>query len=127
MILLEPVGRNTAPAVALAALSTCEEDPLLLVLAADHVITDKKAFTRSIEKAVSLAEAGKLVTFGIVPTEAHTGYGYIETGDEFEVGFEVNSFKEKPDSKTAQSYLENGGYLWNSGMFLFRASRYWMS
>ena len=93
MILLEPVGRNTAPAVALAALSTCEEDPLLLVLAADHVITDKKAFTRSIEKAVSLAEAGKLVTFGIVPTEAHTGYGYIETGDEFEVGFEVNSFK----------------------------------
>ena len=71
-----------------------------------------------------MAEAGKLVTFGIVPTEAHTGYGYIETGDEFEVGFEVNSFKEKPDLKTAQSYLENGGYLWNSGMFLFRASRY---
>ena len=123
-ILLEPVGRNTAPAVALAALSAGEEDPLLLVLAADHVIADKKAFTRSVEKAVPLAEAGKLVTFGIVPTEAHSGYGYIETGDEFEAGFEVNSFKEKPDSKTAQSYFENGGYLWNSGMFLFRASRY---
>ena len=123
-ILLEPVGRNTAPAVALAALSAGEEDPLLLVLAADHVITDKKAFTRSVEKAVPLAEAGKLVTFGIVPSEAHTGYGYIEAGDEFETGFEVKSFKEKPDLKTAQSYLENGGYLWNSGMFLFRASRY---
>ena len=123
-ILLEPVGRNTAPAVALAALSAGEEDPLLLVLAADHVIADKEAFTQSVQKAVPLAEAGKLVTFGIVPTQAHTGYGYIETGDEFETGFEVNSFKEKPDLKTAQSYLENGGYLWNSGMFLFRASRY---
>ena len=123
-ILLEPVGRNTAPAVALAALSVGEEDPLLLVLAADHVIADKKAFTRSVEKALPLAEAGKLVTFGIVPTEAHTGYGYIETGDEFETGFAVKSFKEKPDSKTAQNYLENGGYLWNSGMFLFKASRY---
>ena len=123
-ILLEPVGRNTAPAVALAALSAGEEDPLLLVLAADHVIADKKAFTRSVEKAVPLAEAGKLVTFGIVPAGAHTGYGYIEAGDEFEAGFEVKSFKEKPDSKTAQSYFKNGGYLWNSGMFLFRASRY---
>ena len=124
LILLEPVGRNTAPAVALAALSAGDEDPLLLVLAADHVITDKKAFTRSVEKALPLAEAGKLVTFGIVPTEAHTGYGYIETGDKFETGVAVKSFKEKPDSKTAQSYLENGGYFWNSGMFLLRASRY---
>ena len=123
-ILLEPVGRNTAPAVALAALSAGEEDPLLLVLAADHVIADKAAFTQSVQKAIPLAEAGKLVTFGIVPTQAHTGYGYIETGDELETGFEVKSFKEKPDTKTAQSYLENGGYLWNSGMFLFRASRY---
>ena len=123
-ILLEPVGRNTAPAVALAALSASDDDPLLLVLAADHVIADKKAFTRSVEKAIPLAEAGKLVTFGIVPSEAHTGYGYIETGDEFETSLTVKSFKEKPDLKTAQRYLQNGGYLWNSGMFLFRASRY---
>ena len=123
-ILLEPVGRNTAPAVALAALSVCEEDPLLLVLAADHVIADKDAFTQSVEKAIPLAEAGKLVTFGIIPTEAHTGYGYIEAGDQFETGFVVNSFREKPDSKTAHSYIENGGYFWNSGMFLFKASRY---
>ena len=123
-ILLEPVGRNTAPAVALAALSAGEEDPLLLVLAADHVIPDKESFTQTVQKAIPLAEAGKLVTFGIVPTEAHTGYGYIEAGDEVETGFAVKSFKEKPDPKTAQSYLENGSYLWNSGMFLFKASRY---
>ena len=123
-ILLEPVGRNTAPAVALAALFSGHEDPLLLVLAADHVIAEQEAFTQSVNSAIPMAEAGKLVTFGIVPNEAHTGYGYIEAGDAAETGFSVRSFKEKPDSQTAQGYLKSGGYYWNSGMFLFRASRY---
>ena len=80
-IILEPVGRNTAPAIALAALLEKKDDPLLLVLAADHVIADQDAFTDAVKKAIPLAEAGKLVTFGIVPSEPHTGYGYIEAGE----------------------------------------------
>lgn len=123
-IILEPVARNTAPAIALAALLEKEDDPLLLVLAADHVIADQDAFTDAVLKAVSLAEAGKLVTFGIVPSEPHTGYGYIEAGDPVNGAFTVDSFKEKPDSATAAEYLGHGGYYWNSGMFLFKASRY---
>ena len=123
-IILEPVGRNTAPAIALAALLEKEDDPLLLVLAADHVIADQGAFTDAVVKAVPLAEAGKLVTFGIVPSEPHTGYGYIEAGDPLEGAYSVASFKEKPDSATAAEYLGHGGYFWNSGMFLFKASRY---
>ena len=123
-IILEPVGRNTAPAIALAALLEKEDDHLLLVLAADHVIADQDAFTDAVRKAVPLAEAGKLVTFGIVPSEPHTGYGYIEAGDPLEGAYSVASFKEKPDSETAAEYLGHGGYYWNSGMFLFRASRY---
>lgn len=122
-IILEPVGRNTAPAIALAAL-IADDDPLLLVLAADHVITDVESFTKSVKKAMPLAEKGKLVTFGIVPSEPKTGYGYIKAGDESGSGFLVDSFKEKPDQDTAESYLEQGGYYWNSGMFLFKASRY---
>lgn len=122
-IILEPVGRNTAPAIALAAL-TSDDDPLLLVLAADHVITDIESFTDSVKKAMPLAEKGKLVTFGIVPSEPHTGFGYIEAGDKSGSGFLVDSFKEKPDQVTAESYLEQGGFYWNSGMFLFKASRY---
>ena len=123
-IILEPVGRNTAPAIALAALIEKEDDPLLLVLAADHVIADQDAFTDAVMKAVPLAEAGKLVTFGIVPSEPHTGYGYIEAGEPIKGAYSVASFKEKPDSATAAEYLGHGGYYWNSGMFLFRASRY---
>lgn len=123
-IILEPVGRNTAPAIALAALAEKEDDPLLLVLAADHVITDVEAFTESVKKAMPLAEQGKLVTFGVMPSEPHTGYGYIKAGRESGSGFLVDAFKEKPDQATAESYLEHGGYYWNSGMFLFRASRY---
>ena len=123
-IILEPVGRNTAPAVALAALLEKEGDPLLLVLAADHVIADQDAFTDAVMKAVPLAEAGKLVTFGIVPSEPHTGYGYIEAGDPITDAYSVASFKEKPDSQTAANYVRHGGYYWNSGMFLFKASRY---
>ncbi len=126
-ILLEPVGRNTAPAIALAALQACSEaeDPILLVLAADHLIQDVEAFQTCIQTAVPLAQDGKLVTFGIVPTHAETGYGYIEQGIDVGIGgFKVSRFVEKPDLVTAQEYLANGSYFWNSGMFMFRASRY---
>ena len=122
-IILEPVGRNTAPAIALAAL-TSEDDPLLLVLAADHVINNEAGFTKAVMKAAPLADSGKLVTFGIYATEAHTGYGYIKKGAETGTGFVVEKFVEKPSSELAQEYLESGNYFWNSGMFLFRASRY---
>ncbi|MDA7768607.1 mannose-1-phosphate guanylyltransferase/mannose-6-phosphate isomerase [Porticoccaceae bacterium] len=122
-IILEPVGKNTAPAIALAALIT-DEDPLLLVLAADHVIQDDGAFSEAVNRAIPLAEAGKLVTFGIVPSEANTGYGYIKMGSQSGGGFCVDKFVEKPSSEIARTYIESGNYLWNSGMFLFRASRY---
>lgn len=132
-ILLEPVGRNTAPAIAAAALAAMQggEDPLLLVLAADHVITDVEAFQGAVAIARTAAESGVLVTFGIVPTAPETGYGYIETGSKgtFELGdgmpegaYPVSRFVEKPDLGTAQKYVASGKYLWNSGMFLFRAS-----
>ncbi|NQD79935.1 mannose-1-phosphate guanylyltransferase/mannose-6-phosphate isomerase [Pseudomonas sp. CrR14] len=126
-ILLEPFGRNTAPAIALAALQATQDnqDPLLLVLAADHLIQDVPAYHRSIEKALELAGQGCLVTFGIVPTQAEIGYGYVEQGAELAAGcFAVNRFVEKPDLETATAYLDSGRYLWNSGMFVFRASRY---
>jgi mannose-1-phosphate guanylyltransferase len=122
-IILEPIGRNTAPAIALAALTT-DDDPLLLVLAADHVIKDQAAFTNAVNNALSLAASGKLVTFGIVPNEAHTGYGYIKMGSKEGSGFVVDRFVEKPSSDVARDYVESGSYLWNSGMFLFKASRY---
>lgn len=125
-ILLEPVGRNTAPAIALSALLALQdfEDPIMLVLAADHLIKDIDAFQSSIQAALSLAEKGKLVTFGIVPTHPETGYGYIEKGDNIGSGFLVSQFVEKPNSDTAIQYVANGDYFWNSGMFMFRASRY---
>jgi len=122
-IILEPVGRNTAPAIALAAL-TAKDDPLLLVLAADHVIQDEAAFREAVIRAIPLAEAGKLVTFGIVPSAPHTGYGYIQRGKDLGEGFEVDAFVEKPSSDVAQDYFSSGDYYWNSGMFLFRASNY---
>ncbi|MBW3138224.1 mannose-1-phosphate guanylyltransferase/mannose-6-phosphate isomerase [Ferrimonas balearica] len=127
-IILEPVGRNTAPAIALAAEIAQQaaqgEDPLLLVLAADHVIRNPEAFITAVKMAVPLAESGKLVTFGIVPESAHTGYGYIRRGEHLGTGFEVDQFVEKPDLATAEAYLQSGEYYWNSGMFLFKASRY---
>jgi mannose-1-phosphate guanylyltransferase len=126
-ILLEPVGRNTAPAIALAALQAVEggQDPTLLVLAADHLIRDVESFQASIQSALPLAESGRLVTFGIVPTHAETGYGYIEQGSELAPGaYTVSRFVEKPDAATADEYLASSQYLWNSGMFLFRAQRY---
>jgi len=130
-IILEPCGRNTAPAIALAALqlakATGEEadDPLMLVLAADHLIQDVPAFQNGIARAVPLAQEGKLVTFGIVPGHAETGYGYIQRGPELAEGsFQVSRFVEKPDQKTAEEYLSSGDYLWNSGMFIFGARQY---
>ncbi|WP_201276853.1 mannose-1-phosphate guanylyltransferase/mannose-6-phosphate isomerase [Microbulbifer sp. ALW1] len=129
-IVLEPAGRNTAPAVALAALQSMQqrtEDPLLLVLAADHVIKDVAAFQSSVSRAIPLAQAGKLVTFGIVPTAPETGYGYIRKAaalDDSESAFTVEEFVEKPDLETAQEYLRTGDFYWNSGMFMFRASRF---
>lgn len=126
-IILEPVGRNTAPAIALAALQAQQEhaDPVLLVLAADHLIEDVDAFHASVNVALPLARQGKLVTFGIVPTHPEIGYGYIAKGLALEGGgFVVNEFVEKPDVETASSYLADGHYLWNSGMFIFRATRY---
>ncbi|EKO3701879.1 mannose-1-phosphate guanylyltransferase/mannose-6-phosphate isomerase [Vibrio metschnikovii] len=126
-IILEPVGRNTAPAIALAALHAVKsgEDPLLLVLAADHVIQDSFAFSDAVRAAIPSAEQGMLVTFGIVPTAPETGYGYIKHGDAIkESVFRVAQFVEKPDLDTAEQYLASGEYYWNSGMFLFKASRY---
>lgn len=128
-IILEPVGRNTAPAIALAALHAINnasegEDPVLLVLAADHIIENEPAFTASVEKALSFAENGQLVTFGIVPSAPETGYGYIEAGERDGDAFAVSEFVEKPDLATAKEYLSTGRYYWNSGMFLFKASRY---
>ncbi|MFC4701973.1 mannose-1-phosphate guanylyltransferase/mannose-6-phosphate isomerase [Glaciecola siphonariae] len=125
-ILLEPVGRNTAPAIALAAMLAAKagDDPVLLILAADHLIENHDAFEQAIAKANSLAQQNKLVTFGIVPSEAHTGYGYIKAGETIGNGFSVAEFVEKPDAATAQSYLDSGQYFWNSGMFMFKASVY---
>lgn len=125
-ILLEPVGRNTAPAVALAALQATADgsDPVLLVLAADHLIRDVAAFHTSVNQALKLAEMGKLVTFGVVPSHAETGYGYIEQGASIGGGFSVSNFVEKPTLATALEYLASGRYFWNSGMFMFRANRY---
>lgn len=126
-IILESVGRNTAPAVALAALTSIArgEDPFLLVLAADHLIQDTSNFCLAVNSAISLAEMGKLVTFGIVASSPETGYGYIHRGKMIsDVGFVVDSFVEKPDLITARNYVESGEYYWNSGMFLFKASRY---
>jgi mannose-1-phosphate guanylyltransferase/mannose-1-phosphate guanylyltransferase/mannose-6-phosphate isomerase len=178
-IMLEPVGRNTAPAVAVAALQAlgAGDDPILLVLPADHVIVDAETFRGAVVVGAELAGAGKLVTFGIVPTKAETGYGYIRAAERLEcssqfsviscqldkdchsssvtchlcedqnrysspvichlektkdqgqrtndsAAFPVAEFVEKPDQATAESYLASGDYYWNSGMFMFRASRY---
>ncbi|CAM3904634.1 mannose-1-phosphate guanylyltransferase/mannose-6-phosphate isomerase [Rheinheimera salexigens] len=130
-ILLEPQGRNTAPAIAVAALQALQvdTDPVLLVLAADHAIKDIPAFHQAIEQALPAAEAGKLVTFGIVPTSAHTGYGYIKQGKSLTESlssnvFTVQAFQEKPDAVTAQKFVDGGNYFWNSGMFMFKASAF---
>ena len=124
-ILLEPVSRNTAPAITAAALHLIKKsnDAMLLVLAADHVIQDVEAFHKAISIASNHAQEGKLTTFGIVPTNANTGYGYIKSSKENNVGaYKVEEFVEKPDLITAKKYLDQGDYLWNSGMFMFKAN-----
>lgn len=125
-IILEPVGKNTAPAIALAAFLLSQTDPetLMLVLAADHIIQDRLAFEKSVLAAQLAAEKGKMVTFGIVPTHAETGYGYIRRGGKVDEGFEVEQFVEKPSKEVAIQYVDTGDYYWNSGMFMFKASRY---
>jgi mannose-1-phosphate guanylyltransferase/mannose-6-phosphate isomerase len=126
-LIIEPIGRNTAPAAAAAALDSSADghEALLLVLPADHIISDDTAFKAAVTAAVPHAEAGHLVTFGIVPEAPETGYGYIELGDPVEPGVNaISRFVEKPDAATAEAYLAGGRHLWNSGMFLFRPDRY---
>ena len=133
-IILEPMGRNTAPAAAIAALHAMEsrsaeksDDPILLILPADHVINDIAAFHQVLEHGEQLAEKGHLVTFGIVPTGPETGYGYIKGGAGLNAttgARHIERFVEKPDKTTAEKYLASGDYFWNSGMFMFRASRF---
>lgn len=126
--ILEPVGRNTAPALAVAAVHAKNngDDPLMLVLPSDHLIPDVGVFREAVRTAAVQAEQGYLVTFGIVPTRPEAGYGYIRGGEVLDEGGtqRVAQFVEKPDRDTAQGYLDSGGYYWNSGMFLFKASRY---
>lgn len=130
-ILLEPVGRNTAPAIALAALaataSSNEADPVLLVLPADHVIRNVEAFQKAVMTALPAAEQGKLVTFGIVPRSPETGYGYVRRASTEPVAegvYAVEAFVEKPDLERAKAFVASGDHYWNSGMFMFRARRY---
>ncbi|WP_281560865.1 mannose-1-phosphate guanylyltransferase/mannose-6-phosphate isomerase [Thalassomonas sp. RHCl1] len=128
-ILLEPVGRNTAPAIALAAITALKEnkDAVLLVLASDHNIKDEEMFRQAAQSAYGLAMQDKLVTFGIVPSNPHTGYGYIKRGDELSPQasqYKVSEFVEKPDEATAKTYVDSGEYYWNSGMFVFKASKF---
>jgi len=124
-IVLEPVAKNTAPAIAAAAMALQDQEVLMLVLPADHVITDVVAFEAAVRRASVAAEQGKLVTFGIEPTHPETGYGYIQSGTALNAAegcFEVARFVEKPDAATAQQYLDAGNFYWNSGMFLFKPS-----
>ena len=126
-IILEPVGKNTAPAITIAALQAMVDgnDPILLILPSDHLIDNKSAFLSAVEKAKKYAQAGKLITFGIVPHKPETGYGYIQAGEKLADGVQVvDSFVEKPNLAKAKSYLEAGNYYWNGGIFMFRASRF---
>ena len=129
-IILEPVGRNTAPAIALAALQATQngDDPLMLVLAADHIINNQAVFHDAVRVAEEYAQKDHLVTFGIVPNAPETGYGYIQRGeplaDAEHAPYRVARFVEKPDRERAESYLATGDYYWNSGMFIFRAKKY---
>ena len=124
-IILEPMGRNTAPAVAMAAITAESEDDILLILPADHVIGNLPAFHKAIAEAKILAEQGFLVTFGVVPTEPETGYGYIKRDTiQYGLAYGVASFVEKPDLETANKYFQSGAYYWNSGMFAFKAGSF---
>ena len=128
-IVLEPMARNTAPAIALAANFClhelgCEVDEVMFVSTSDHIIRPPIAFQNAVMTAVEFAAKGKLVTFGVQPTKPEVGFGYIETGKDLGGAYETSSFKEKPDLKTAKAYVESGNYFWNSGMFAFRIDRY---
>jgi mannose-1-phosphate guanylyltransferase/mannose-6-phosphate isomerase len=124
--ILEPAARNTAPAVAVAAMAALEHnaDPVILVLPADHLIRDEGKFRAAVERGLREARSGRLVTFGIVPDAPETGYGYIERGKGAGDCYEVARFVEKPDAKRAAEFLATGRFYWNSGMFMFRAERY---
>ena len=122
-IILEPEGKNTAPAAALASFLS-EDDDMLLVLAADHIVRDEESFIEAVKEAIPLAQSGKLVTFGVIPSEPNTGYGYIKGGRSIDSGFIVDSFVEKPTHDMAKDYIASGDYYWNSGMFLFKANTY---
>jgi mannose-1-phosphate guanylyltransferase len=125
LIVLEPFGRNTAPAIALAAVAAADPTAALLVMPSDHVITDLPAFHAAITSALPLVSEGWLVTFGIEPDAAETGYGYIRMGDALTPGAKkVSSFVEKPNAERAAAMLEEGGYAWNAGIFLFRADAF---
>lgn len=125
-IILEPEGRNTAPAVALAALEALKtaEDAILVILPSDHVIQSEETFQKALSRAIELAEEDALVTFGIVPGHAETGYGYIRRGEAQDDVYKVAAFVEKPDQATADEYFKSGDYYWNSGMFVFKASTF---
>jgi mannose-1-phosphate guanylyltransferase/mannose-6-phosphate isomerase len=129
-IILEPIARNTAPAIAVAALVALEHDPdaILAVMPSDHVIADEARFAEKIRQAAEVAATGKLVLFGIKPTEPHTGYGYIKRGAPLEgfngLAFNVDRFAEKPDQATAESYIADGSYSWNSGIFALKAKTF---
>jgi mannose-1-phosphate guanylyltransferase len=122
------VGRNTAPALAALQATQNGDDPLMLVLAADHIINNQSVFHDAIRVAEQYADAGHLVTFGIVPNIPETGYGYIQRGialtDSAHTPYQVARFVEKPDRERAEAYLASGEYYWNSGMFMFRAKKY---
>ncbi len=125
IVLSEPVAKNTAPAIALAAkyiLLKTNEDPIILVVPSDHLIKDNEKFLATVKKGEKLAQEGYIVTFGIQPDYPETGYGYINTLKPLEVGYKVKEFVEKPDFETAKSYLKAGTYYWNSGIFMFKAS-----
>ncbi len=129
-IILEPVGRNTAPAIAVAALAALRDNPnaILAVMPSDHVVADEARFAEGVRRAAKVAATGRLVLFGIKPTEAHTGYGYIKQGAALEGfnggAFTVESFAEKPDRVTAKAYVASGDYFWNSGIFVLNARTY---
>ena len=127
-IMLEPIGKNTAPAIAIAALKALKEDSeyILLVLSSDHEIKDPHNFRKAVEAGLNDAKNGKLVTFGIKPDYPETGYGYIETSESFSKSIlrslKIKSFFEKPNSKKANEYLNKDNFLWNSGIFLFKST-----
>jgi mannose-1-phosphate guanylyltransferase/mannose-6-phosphate isomerase len=123
-IIMEPCGRNTAAALAIAALSAADPDDILIIMPSDHFIPDTEAFHNDIKAARALASSGHIVTLGIKPTKPHTGFGYIQKGQGNQNGYDIEAFHEKPDLETAQAYLETDAYFWNAGIFMAKASTF---